>query len=478
MLPARVPGYRPADLDLLARPARWSGWACGRSASATAGSRSSWPTTCRCCTAAARSRRGRAARAAARAPRAARAPASSPSCTRRPAAALARSRAGRALGPGLGGRGHERHAGRAARVPAPARASRARAACRGRASARAARRRPARSAAGASSRAPGAGTGADATERAKALAEQLLERHGVLTREAVSRRAWPGGFAARLSRCCGARGSGPHPARLLRGRPRRLAVRAARRARPPARAARAATRRGRRRPWCWPRPIRQPVRRRPAVAGGRVGPRDARRGRARRARGRRPAALDSRGEREITTVLPEDEPLARAPRARWLGRSRTGHSHRAAGARLEPRRGRAPPTTRPLAAALRESGFVPMGPGLPRSASAPPPAAPGMTVVPGGGRCEDPALPGGPTTAARSLSRARRRHASGASRTACSPVLAGRRVTALRLAAPALASEARRHRVEGSTDRRRGGARQTPARPLLDGRAPCTPTWA
>ena len=79
-----------------------------------------------------------------------------------------------------------RLASRAAARPTGARASRA--------SARAARCRRPRSAAGASSllaeRAP------SPTERLKALAEQLLKRHGVLTRDAVAFEALPGGFAA------------------------------------------------------------------------------------------------------------------------------------------------------------------------------------------------------------------------------------------------------------------------------------------
>ena len=190
---------------------------------------------------------------------------------RRPRAAGARG----AVGPRLGRRGHERHSGRAARVPAPAvvRASRTPGAAPRRTSARGATSPP--SAAGRWSllarRAPGAAP-APPTERLLARAEQLLARHGVLTRAAVAAEDVPGGLRDAVPGAARPRGGGAHPPRLLRARARRLAVRPSGRARAAARAARAGAGRRRR---CGGGGVvagrdrsRQPLWRRPALAAG------------------------------------------------------------------------------------------------------------------------------------------------------------------------------------------------------------------
>ena len=78
-----------------------------------------------------------------------------------------------------------------------------------------------------------------ATERLHAQALALLERHGVLTREAVASRGHRGRVRRRLPGPAGARGGRPDPARLLRRRAGRGAVRARRRARSAARRPRA-----------------------------------------------------------------------------------------------------------------------------------------------------------------------------------------------------------------------------------------------
>jgi hypothetical protein len=120
------------------------------------------------------------------------APASSPSSSTPPAAGWC-SRARRAVGPRLGRRGHERRARGAARVPAavvgsgpPPPARRLplppHGASVGRRPLEPGRARPRRSA-------------PSATERAKAVAEQLLARHGVLTRQAALAENVAGGFA-------------------------------------------------------------------------------------------------------------------------------------------------------------------------------------------------------------------------------------------------------------------------------------------
>ena len=105
-----------------------------------------------------------------------------------------RRRARRPVGPGLGGRDHERHVGAPARVERAAICDRR---ARGRSPGRARCRRAG----------PPAGAGrwslvaslleprAAPTEIAHARAMQLLDRHGVVTREAVLAEGTPGGFA-------------------------------------------------------------------------------------------------------------------------------------------------------------------------------------------------------------------------------------------------------------------------------------------
>ena len=70
------------------------------------------------------------------------------------------------------------------------------------------------------------------TEIAHAQALQLLERHGVVTREGVRAEGVPGGFAAVYSRATRTRRVRPGAPRLVRRRAGRRAVRAARRRRP------------------------------------------------------------------------------------------------------------------------------------------------------------------------------------------------------------------------------------------------------
>ena len=73
------------------------------------------------------------------------------------------------------------------------------------------------------------------TERGHALATALLERHGVVTREAVAAEGIAGRLRVGLPGAARHGGVRPRPARLLRRRPRRRAVRPARRGRPAAR---------------------------------------------------------------------------------------------------------------------------------------------------------------------------------------------------------------------------------------------------
>ena len=184
VLPARLPGYRPSDLDALCAAGEvvWVGVdplgeRDGRVALYLA---DALPPAAR---AAARTAGRRAARGAACASGAARR-----QLLRRARGgvpgALSRSGAGRPLGPRLVGRGHERHARRPC-APTCARRPRRRAA-RPPPSARGAVPARGRSAAGACVRAPGGGQGSE-RHRAKALAEQLLTRHGVLPVP----RSWP-----------------------------------------------------------------------------------------------------------------------------------------------------------------------------------------------------------------------------------------------------------------------------------------------
>ena len=146
-----------------------------------------------------------------------------------------------AVGPGVGGRGHQRLAGAAAGEvggggPRP---GAARCAPRGRRGRGPARPRPT---CGAGARPPRPARGRRSlvagrpaararrptpTEVAHARALQLLERYGVLTRETASPRA-SGRLRRGVPGAQGAGGAGPGPPRLLRGRPRRRPVRPAR----------------------------------------------------------------------------------------------------------------------------------------------------------------------------------------------------------------------------------------------------------
>ena len=76
---------------------------------------------------------------------------------------------------------------------------------------------------------------ADATLRAAAVAEGLLDRHGVVTRGAVAAERIAGGFAGVYRVLSAYEDAGPLPSRLRRRGARRRAVRAARRDRPRAR---------------------------------------------------------------------------------------------------------------------------------------------------------------------------------------------------------------------------------------------------
>ena len=228
---------------------------------------------------------------------------------------------------------------------------------------------------------PAAGKGAS-TARAKAIAEQLLARHGVLTRPAVMAEGVAGGFAAlypvlkaleeagRIQRGYFVAGLGGSQFALPGALERLRAVREAAEgdqdvppgavlaATDPANAYGAAL--------AWPE----------AVSG-----------RAMRAAGVHVALVDgvlaavvSRGDGEILPLLPEGEPA----------RSRTARGLAAALARWALRTGRAslgwggagPATAAEhavLADALRASGFVPWGPGF-RLTGVPAPSAPGMTL--------------------------------------------------------------------------------------------------
>ena len=110
------------------------------------------------------------------------------------------------------------------------------------------------------------------TQRSTPGALALLERHGVLTREAVAAEGIAGGFCGGLPDPAGDGGGRPDPARLLRRRPGRGPVRAAgaldrlRAVREPAEAPRT-----RGRPPARRRRSGQPVRRRAAVAAPRRG---------------------------------------------------------------------------------------------------------------------------------------------------------------------------------------------------------------
>ncbi len=152
-----------------------------------------------------------------------------------------------------------------------------------------------------------------------ATAQQLLARHGVLTREADVRRVGARRIRRHLSGAESPRGERAHPPRLLRRRSRRHAVRAARGARSAPLAARTRTRNPR--SWCSRRPIR-PI----STARRSSGPRrsaPARDGARPRTVGATVILVDgalvaylARGDRVLLTWLPEAEPQrSRAGRA-------------------------------------------------------------------------------------------------------------------------------------------------------------------
>ena len=242
VLPARVRGYRPADLDELCTAGElvWIGAGARRrqrrsgavvlrrpaaAAGAVDGSRSSRRPV-RCTTRSARCSPQRGASfwtAAAR---------------RRPERHRRRV-ARRAVGPRVGRRGHQRLARAAARRASVAHGTGAPQA--GGADARPAAARAAhahRPAGRRRSVEPGgaaAAAGAAAHRgRARRRRCRLLERYGVVTREAVLAEGVRRRVRRRVRRAEGARGARPDPARLLRRRPRCRPVRAARRGRPAA----------------------------------------------------------------------------------------------------------------------------------------------------------------------------------------------------------------------------------------------------
>ncbi len=226
------------------------------------------------------------------------------------------------------------------------------------------------------------GKAPSATERAKALSEQLLARHGVLTRQAALAENVPGGFATLYPVLRGLEEAG----RIRRGYfvaglggsqfalPGALErLRTLRDGSPddPASAVIASTDPGN--PYgaalAWPK------------EGG---------GRAMRAAGTHVALVDGelaaylgKGEREITPYLPEDEPQ-RTARARALARALAVWSARSDRRALGWSLVAGEPIARSvLAPFLLEAGFVPSGPGLrlPSQPEGPPPEAEGEAIA-------------------------------------------------------------------------------------------------
>ena len=166
--------------------------------------------------------------------------------------------------------------------------------------------------------------GADATPtaRAHALATQLLDRHGVVTREATRAEGVVGGYAAVYPVLRAHGGERARPARLLRRRSRRRAVRAARRGRPAA-----------------DLPHRRPRRRAAGALGHRSRP--ALRCSAAVARDRGPARPRRRRVRRAARRPADRVPRARRPQPAHL-RLRPGLDRRARRAR----QGRSAPSDR------------------------------------------------------------------------------------------------------------------------------------
>ena len=258
---------------------------------------------------AARAARGRGARPDPRAPRVAgRVVLRGDPCGRRRRARRARRRG--ALGPGVGRRGHERHALGLARLPRRAHAAHgATAAPLGFPLAPTGPGRGGRplEPAGAPQGWPEPNRAAEGARRAAAQAARRPHprRRGVRGRA----RRLPG----RVPRAADARRSGPHPPRLLRDRPGRLAVR---RSRCPGAAACAARRRSRRAPGGRARRGRsgEPVRGGTAVAE------------ARRGRGRRRGRPDGRPPRARGGAAPRPGGRKRSPRSSARGRARSCRS--------------------------------------------------------------------------------------------------------------------------------------------------------
>jgi ATP-dependent Lhr-like helicase len=92
------------------------------------------------------------------------------------------------------------------------------------------------------------------------------------------------------------------------------------------------------------------------------------------------AAVVARGDTEILPVLPETEP-ARTRTARALAAALTRWALRTGRTSLGWGGTGGTPEHAVLSAALRESGFVPWGPGF-RLSRTPPPSAPGMSIPP------------------------------------------------------------------------------------------------
>ncbi len=179
---------------------------------------------------------------------------------------------------------------------------------------------------------PDASPVATRTERVHALALVLLERYGVVTREAVAGEPIDGGIQRRVPGAARDGGGRPHPPWVLRGRPRRSPVRAAGRGRSATGAAGPAGRaRGRAR-----------TRGAPARGGGSGEP--VWRGPALAASWRRrPAAVPAGGRRVRLARRWRRGPV---PRAGWdvapgaAGRRRPGDAGRGPRLPRRPRRGR------------------------------------------------------------------------------------------------------------------------------------------
>ena len=172
----------------------------------------------------------------------------------------------------------------------------------------------------------------------RALAELLLERQGIVTRDGVRAEGIPGGYGAVYGGAAGARDRRRLSSRLLRRGARRRAVRAPRRRR----AAPRAPRRGRRGgPRARGGRSRATVRGRPALAEARFRAGGARRRCARRPPGRRSRALRGAG-RTLAHPAPRTGSRlapARGRRPGRLGPGRPGQTPLRRALRRAPRRG-------------------------------------------------------------------------------------------------------------------------------------------